>query len=143
MSRQPHFDRRRAFTDTSAFFAATDNHERDHAVAQHTMDRLAAERWRLFTSNFVLAETHALMIARMGPRTAAHVLFELDQSGITAIRISARDERRAREIIRQYDDKSFSPTDATSFSVMERLNISTALSFDRDFAQYGFTLLTA
>jgi predicted nucleic acid-binding protein len=143
MNRRPHFDRRRAFIDTSAFFAATDNRERDHDAAQSIMDHLAAERWRLFTSNFVLAETHALTIARLGPRIAARVLFEVDQSGITVVRINVRDERRAREIIRQYDDKSFSLTDATSFSVMERLDITTARSFDRDFAQFGFTLLTA
>ena len=49
---------------------------------------------------------------------------------------------RAREIIRQYEDKSFSLTDATSFAVMERLRISYAFTFDRNFAQYGFTILT-
>ncbi len=141
MRSRPHFDRRRAFIDTSAFFAATDTRERDHDAAQSIMVRLAADRWLLFTSNFILAETHALMIARIGSRVAARVLFELDQSGTTVVRINARNEQRAREIIRQYDDKSFSLTDATSFSVMERLGITTAMSFDRDFAQYGFTLL--
>ena len=32
-------------------------------------------------------------------------------------------------------------TDATSFVVMERLRISSAFTFDRNFAQYGFTPL--
>jgi predicted nucleic acid-binding protein len=46
-------------------------------------------------------------------------------------------------IIYQYDDKDFSLTDATSFAVMERLRVPAAFTFDRHFAQYGFTVLTA
>ncbi len=43
----------------------------------------------------------------------------------------------------QYDDKDFSLTDATSFAVMERIRVPYAFTFDRHFAQYGFTVLTA
>jgi hypothetical protein len=57
-------------------------------------------------------------------------------------RSRASDEERAREVSYQYDDKDFSMTDAISFAVMERLRITQALTFDRHFAQYGFTVLT-
>jgi uncharacterized protein len=57
--------------------------------------------------------------------------------------VSARDERRAVEIIRRYHDKDLSLTDATSFAVMERLRIGWAFSFDRDFNQYGFPRIGA
>jgi predicted nucleic acid-binding protein len=57
--------------------------------------------------------------------------------------VSLRDERRAREIIAQYDDKDFTLTDATSFAVMERLGITYAFTFDHHFTQYGFIALTA
>ena len=43
----------------------------------------------------------------------------------------------------QYDDKNFTLTDATSFAVMERLGMTEGFTFDRNFAQYGFTILTS
>ena len=59
----------------------------------------------------------------------------------TTIRVGRADEERARAILNQYSDKDFSLTDATSFVVMERLGISDAFCFDRNFAQYRFNVL--
>jgi predicted nucleic acid-binding protein len=133
---------RRVFVDSSAYYAVADPTDHHHARARATLVRLERERWRLFTTNFILAETHALVLTRRGRQIAAAVLQALDRSQATVIvRVSARDERRAREIIAQYDDKNFSLTDATSFAVMERLRIDRAFSFDHNFAQYGFPLL--
>jgi uncharacterized protein len=50
-------------------------------------------------------------------------------------------DRRATAIIRQYDDKAFSFTDAASFAVMQRLGIRHAFTFDRHFQQFGFSVL--
>jgi predicted nucleic acid-binding protein len=58
----------------------------------------------------------------------------------TVVRVSAADERRAWEIVRLYRDKDFSMTDATSFAVLERLHIGSALTFDSDFEQAGFAV---
>jgi hypothetical protein len=59
------------------------------------------------------------------------------------VRTRAADEELAKQIILRYQDKRFSFTDAISFVVMERLGIRFAFSFDRNFAQYGFTSLQA
>jgi predicted nucleic acid-binding protein len=115
---------RRVFVDTSAYYALTDSQDSRHASAQEIARRLAEERRRLFTTNLILAETHALILARLGRDVAATVLFALDRSTTTIVRVSAADERRARSIITQFDDKDFSLTDATSFTVMNRLRIS-------------------
>jgi uncharacterized protein len=133
---------RRALVDSSASYALIDPRETWHAEALAIRDRLIAERWRLFTTNFLLAETHALLVSRMGRAVAARALFEIDRSATTVIRASAADERRARAIIAQYDDKAFSLTDAISFAVMDRLGLVHAFTFDRHFAQYGFIALT-
>ena len=132
---------RRVFIDTSAYFTLTDQRERNHPQALSVRNRLIAGRWRLFTTDFILAETHALLLVRLGRATAARVLQEIDRSLVTIVRVSAADERRARQIVAQYDDKDFSLTDATSFAVMERLRIGTAFSFDRTFAQYGLQVV--
>jgi predicted nucleic acid-binding protein len=129
--------------DTSAYFALADSGEQRHHDADTIRNRLATERWRLFTTNFIVAETHALLLTRLGYHYAMRFLDQLDQSPTTIVRVAARDQVRAREILRQYDDKNFSLTDATSFSVMERLRITYVFTFDRNFMQYGLTVLTA
>lgn len=136
------FTRRHALIDTSPYFALTYSREHNHAAARTIAARLRAERWRLFTTNLVLAETHALVLIRLNRAVAARVLAEIDRSPTTTVQITVDDEARAREIVIQYDDKDFSLTDAASSAVMERLDIPHAFTFDRNFAQYGWAMLT-
>lgn len=134
--------RRLAFTDTGAYFALSVVRDSNHAPARTISRQLIAERWRLYTTNFILAETHALFLNRVGRREALRVLGEIERSATTMVRVTAADERRARAIIERYTDKDFTLTDATSFAVMERLGVGHAFTFDRNFTQYGFTVLT-
>lgn len=48
---------------------------------------------------------------------------------------------KAGKGVRVRNDKDFSFTDATTFSVMDRLEIGTAFSFDHNFIQYGFATM--
>lgn len=54
------------------------------------------------------------------------------------LRVTLGDERRAREILLKYIDKDFSYVDATTFALMERLNIQVCFAFDVHFEQFGF-----
>jgi len=128
--------------DTSAFFAISNARDVQHPVARAIVNHLRRENWKLSTSNFIVAETHALLLARAGRHVAATTLAEIDRGDITIIRVSEADEQRAREIIPQYDDKDFSLTDATSFAVMERLHITHAFAFDHHYTQFGMTLIS-
>ena len=97
-------------------------------------------RRQFLTTNFVLAEFHALLLSRTESRSALRVLTDVETSPTTTVvRVQPENELRAREILRIYDDKAFSLTDATSFAVMERLGITEAVSFDRHFGQFGWT----
>jgi predicted nucleic acid-binding protein len=59
-----------------------------------------------------------------------------------SIRIYPMPSCRTQALIVRYDDKAFSLTDALSFVVMDRLQITSAFTFDRNFLQYGVLSLT-
>jgi predicted nucleic acid-binding protein len=90
-------------------------------------------------TNFIVAETHALILARLGADLARAWLQNLHWP---VERVSAIDEDRARAIIYAFMDKTFSYTDATTFAVMERMKLEYAFSFDRHFKQFGIRPFT-
>jgi uncharacterized protein len=132
--------RRRVLVDTSAYFALANPRDASHENVRETVVKLTGRGYRTFTTNLILAETHALLLTRVHRALALQLLTEIDNSATIVVRVSVRDEYRAREILRLYGDKDFSLTDATSFAVMERLGISYALTLDQHFAQYGFAI---
>jgi predicted nucleic acid-binding protein len=126
----------RILVDTSAVFALLDRGDANHAGARATMERLRRRRTEPILTNFIVAESHALALSRLGADIARRWLL----GNVWSIeRVSEDDEVRATAIIARYTDKTFSYTDATSFAVMERLGLKTAFAFDPHFGQYGFT----
>jgi predicted nucleic acid-binding protein len=90
-------------------------------------------------SNFIVAESHALLLSRLGSQGARDWLLKQ----IWPIEpVTSIDERKAKQIIQRYEDKTFSYTDAISFALMERLGLEDAFAFDVHFRQYGLKLLT-
>ena len=128
----------RVFVDTSAVFALVDRGDRNHAAAAHALDVLKKRRVEPLLTNFVVAESHALLLARLDAAIARRWLV----ANIWPVeRVSDDDESRARDIVARYEDKRFTYTDATSFAVMERLGLKTAFAFDPHFRQYGFQVV--
>ncbi|HZR98495.1 MAG TPA: PIN domain-containing protein [Chloroflexota bacterium] len=133
---------RAAFIDSSAFFALASSRDTNHAAATTIARRLHAERWRLFTSNFVRAEAHALILNRAGHGAADTFLAELREAGpTTLLHVSAAIEEAAIALISRFRDKDFTLTDATSFVLMDEHRIRYAFTFDDDFRRYGLTIL--
>ncbi|MEW8959034.1 MAG: PIN domain-containing protein [Moorella sp. (in: firmicutes)] len=106
-----------------------------HVHAFSALNQLSEQDVDLILTNFILAETHALILSRIGHELARewvkNLVWKIE-------RVKEEDEKRAREIIIAYKDKSFSYTDATTFAVMERLNLKVALAFDNHFTQFGW-----
>lgn len=122
------------FIDTGAFYAALNKKDTHH---QRTGDFFFAAKdkgWRLITSNFVIAETHALILNRLGREAA---LLFLKSLPTLIVRATEEDEQRGKDIIFSYADKNFSYCDAVSFAIIERLSIKKVLAFDVHFKQYG------
>jgi len=142
MVSRPHSLReRRVFVDSSAYLALLDQDDAHHIEAIGLLTRMAEAGYRQFTTNVLLIEAHALILSSLGRFQAIQFLRDLSKSNTAIVRVRALDEERAKQILFRYTDKDFSFTDAISFAVMERLRIGLAFTFDRHFAQYGFTLL--
>lgn len=132
---------RQVLIDTSAYYAALNLRAEQHAKALETFALVGSQRRILYTTNLIVAEAHALALTRLGRTVATDFLQRIYEGETGVVRVRAGDERRARHIILTHDDKDYTLTDATSFAVMERIGITTAFTFDRHFAQYGFTIL--
>lgn len=130
---------KRAFVDSSGFFALICEQDRHHDRARLLFEQANQARWRLVTTNAVVTESHALLLTRLrdGRRHALEFLDRLTESEIEIDRVRAADERRALSLLHAHADKDFSLCDALSFVVMERLGITEAIAFDRHFRQYG------
>jgi predicted nucleic acid-binding protein len=128
----------RVLVDTSAAYALVDRRDANHEAAREVLGSLRKRRTEPLLTNFIVAETHALLLARVGADVARRWLLG---NRWPVERVTEDDEDRARGIVVRYTDKTFSYTDATSFAVMERRGLRTAFAFDPHFRQYGFSLI--
>lgn len=135
------FASRKIFLDSSSFLSMINPHDTHYQTARKIWTRLSKKHWNTFTTNFVVAETHALFIVRLNHRRARDFLREIVHSSTVIVRATPQDEEQGRTIVLKYDDKDFSFTDATSFVIMERLRIPYAFTFDKHFPQYGIDVL--
>lgn len=61
----------RVFVDTGGFYAALNRRDASHRAAARLFRRAQREHWFLFTTNVVLAESHALILARAAEQGGA------------------------------------------------------------------------
>lgn len=134
--------RRVSFGDSSFFFATVDANDRWHGDCVALLRELKNGGWQLVTTLLVLAETHALLVRRLGYSVALTWL-QTVLPHLTIIPVEPSDLTRVLEILERYSDKDFSLTDAVSFAVMERLEIKLALAVDRHFVEYGGNFFVA
>ena len=135
---------RAVFVDTGAFVALRNRSEREHEVARAALRDLLSGRVRLFTSNYVIAETYTALLVRVG-RDEAIRWGRAFRSGeaIELVRIDEEVEEEAWSILEGHEDKAWSYVDATSFALMERDATNEAFTFDRNFVQRGLVVTPA
>lgn len=129
------------FIDTSGLLALWLEGDSKHDAAVAAMDALRADRERFSTSNFILDEVVTLAGRRAGARFAvARARNILDAKVLAMLRPDAEDERFALTLYEKFFDQGVGFTDAVSFALMRRHRIKRAFTFDRHFADAGFTL---
>ena len=130
------------FVDTSALVAFLDADQPRHAEVIDTWDRAVADEKALFTSNYVLVESFALVQRRLGLealRALADVLVPMLRP------LWIDEELHAAAVASRFaaGRRKLSLVDCTSFELMRRRGPTDALALDDDFARQGFRLLPA
>ncbi len=128
------------FVDTSALYALLDGAAQRHRDVAETWRELLASGETLFTSNYVLLETHALVQRRLGLEavraleSALRPVLEVDwvdedlhAASVAAVLAAGR--------------RGLSLVDCTSFEIMRRRALHRAFAIDAHFASQGFEVL--
>jgi len=135
---------KKVFVDTGGFVGLLVSEDKSHGEARELFGRADAQRWQLVTTNAVVIETYAVLLARArDSRRGTMTFLDLITADHYKVeRIRKRDEEQAIALVRSHTDKTYSLCDALSFVVMERLSLTEAIAFDRHFSEYGrFTIL--
>ena len=130
------------FADTSYWFAVMNPTDQWHQAAVRA-DAAIGDR-RIVTTEMVLTEL-LNSVSRMGPTqrdiVATAVRGMYTDPRVTVLPQTAERFQRALDLYETRLDKRWGHTDCASFLAMRENDINQVLTFDRDFAQAGFTIL--
>lgn len=129
------------FIDTSGWAGPLIRNSQDFVRMEAYYKRLIGTQRPLVTTNYVLADLVALLTTR-SRFTRPQVLtitsrIKLIRS-LRIIHITPELDRAAWDMLEQYNDKSWSLVDASSFVLMREHHITEAFTTDHHFTQAGF-----
>jgi predicted nucleic acid-binding protein len=128
--------------DSGAWYALADRSDRHHRQAIEFYRHIFKDYQQLITTNLIIAETYTLIRMGLGPAPGTSFLNNLSASPRVMKVFSDQEiEENAQEIICRYKDQDFSYTDAVSFALMRRKNITQAFAFDQHFRTAGFEMV--
>ena len=128
------------FVDTSGLYAVLVRSEQQHAPVTEAFRTAAESGRRLYTSNYVLVETAALLQHRIGLEPVR----DLDARIVPVLEVRWVDEalhRRGVERLFRTDKRGVSLVDAVSFTLLEDEGGKDVLGLDADFVAEGFRLV--
>jgi uncharacterized protein len=128
------------FIDTSALLAILNETDQYHQPAKQTWIELVSSDSVIFSSNYVIVETTALLQHRFG--IEALRLFENNvQPVIKLFWIDEPVHKLAMGILIAANRRTLSLVDCTSFEIMRQANLVNVFSFDLHFSEQGFTMM--
>ena len=128
------------FVDTSALFAFLDADQPRHADVIDAWEQAIMEERRLFTSNYVLVESFALVQRRLGLE-ALRALADILVPMLQPLWIDEELHAAAVAALFTAGRRKLSLVDCTSFELMRRHGLDEAFALDADFARQGFRLV--
>ena len=126
------------FIDTSAFFALADRADAAHRKSKAILAKLVRENEQLFTHNYIVVETAALLHRRLGAKSAIRFLDDMTRFPVTWVDADLHEQ--AARAFAQGKSTAVSFVDRISFALMRQEAVRTAFAFDDDFRRAGFIL---
>lgn len=123
------------FVDTSAWYAFTVPDDGHHDAAILWAEQSSQD---FLTTDFIVDETLTLLKSRGEDALALSLGEQFFAGALTKIHhVTPEEVMAAWRVFRDYRDKAWSFTDATSKVVIEKLGIRQAFAFDEHFKQFG------
>lgn len=124
--------------DTSGYLALREGRREAH----HCQTEVQLRRVPVYVTSPVIIETHRRLLFDFGRQAALDFLAALYRSSTRIVRPNESDELRALLLLKKYSDSRLTLSDALVFSVMLRLGIKRAFTYDRrHYWTLGFTVI--
>lgn len=131
----------RIFVDTSAFYALMDRSDGNYKKAADMWASLLEKNLYLYTSNYVIVETLALLQSRLGFEAAN--LWYRDVLGLAEILwIDGSIHNLAYELWLSLGRRKLSFVDCVSFVIMRHHKVEKVFGFDKHFEEQGFEIVS-
>jgi len=128
------------FIDTAAFLAVLNFNDQFHQSAKNTWDEILSSNASLFSSNYIMIETTALLQHRFGIEAVR--LFENDI--LPVIEIAWVDKiihQQGMSALLVANRRNLSLVDCTSFEIMRQIGSDEVFTFDPHFREQGFKVI--
>lgn len=128
------------FIDTAAFLAVLNANDQFHLLAKQSWEEMLASNSTLFSSNYVILETTALLQHRFGVEAVR--LFESDILPIIEIVwVEETVHKQGMSALLAANRRDLSLVDCTSFEIMRQIGLDTVFTFDPHFREQGFSVI--
>ena len=125
------------YIDTSGFLAILDADDDNHLKAKETWVKLISSGDNLICNNYVLVETFALVLHRLG----FEAVRVLQEDMLPVVRIEWVDEfthNMGISAMLTASRRKLSLVDCVSFEMMRRLGLKKVFAIDKHFSEQGF-----
>ena len=128
------------FVDTAGILAVLDADDYFHVAADVSWQEILSSRVDLFTTNYVLVETFALVQHRLGLE-AVKALQEGIVPVIDVAWVTEATHQAAVGTLLLASRRQLSLVDCVSFITMRQRGIKKAFTFDKHFGEQGFEMI--
>jgi predicted nucleic acid-binding protein len=128
------------FMDTAAFLALLNANDRFHPSAKNAWNEILSSNASLFSSNYIVLETSALLQHRFGMEALR--LFENDLLPVVEVVWVDKDiHQQAVGALLIANRRDLSLVDCTSFEIIRQHGVDEVFTFDPHFREQGFKII--